>query len=59
MERVTTKLITYCFLDHWNKPAFVRAHRTVLGNRYKPDLPPALYGPVPVIEHDVWIGQDA
>ena len=57
MERVTQSSFTYCHFPHWHKPQFLRAHQELLGDAYRPDMPPIGTGPLPVLEHDVWIGQ--
>ena len=57
MERVTQSSITYCHFPHWHKPQFFRAHQELLGGAYQPDAPGIGTGPLPVLEHDVWIGQ--
>jgi acetyltransferase-like isoleucine patch superfamily enzyme len=56
IEHVTTSSIAYGFGPDWNKPHFVSAHARLLGNRYEPDMPGGLFGPEPVLEHDVWLG---
>ena len=56
IERVTSSSFTYCFRPNWNKPQFLRVHDTLLGRTYQPDLP-AGETILPVVEHDVWIGQ--
>jgi acetyltransferase-like isoleucine patch superfamily enzyme len=58
IERVTSSSITYCFLPHWNKPQFLRAHRMLMGSKHLPDFD-KLEKAAPIIEHDVWIGQNA
>ncbi len=57
MERVTSSSFTYCFRENWNKPQFLRAHRTLFSGTYTPGQvkQPA----IPVLKHDVWIGQNA
>jgi acetyltransferase-like isoleucine patch superfamily enzyme len=57
LEQVTTSSIGYCFSPSWNKPHFVSAHQRLFGDRYSSDMPSGLFGPEPVIENDVWIGQ--
>jgi virginiamycin A acetyltransferase len=54
IERVTTSSFTYAF----GYRHFAAAHRELLDSRYAPDIPPNLALPAPIIEHDVWIGQD-
>jgi acetyltransferase-like isoleucine patch superfamily enzyme len=57
IERVTSSSITYCFGSEWNKPQFIRAHRTLMGERYQPDFDGIVAQHLPILEHDVWIGQ--
>jgi acetyltransferase-like isoleucine patch superfamily enzyme len=56
-ERITSSSITYCFTDRYYKPQFRRAHRVLMQGRHKPEPPANAFRPVPVIQHDVWIGQ--
>ncbi len=57
VEWVTTSNITYCFEPDWNKPHFLAAHERLLGNRFHPQRPPRMLDPIPILEHDVWIGR--
>jgi acetyltransferase-like isoleucine patch superfamily enzyme len=57
IEEVTSSSFTYCYFPHFKKAQFVRAHEQLLGNAYPPKLPGITTGPLPQLEHDVWIGQ--
>lgn len=57
IEQVTTSSFTYCYLPHYNKPQFLRAHEQLLDNAYPAKRPAVQTGPLPKLEHDVWIGQ--
>ena len=57
MERVTSSSFTYCRFPHWHKPQFLRGHRELLADAYPPEMPEIGTGPLPILEHDVWIGQ--
>jgi virginiamycin A acetyltransferase len=58
VEWVTQSSITYDFfpLDGYNM--FVAAHRDLMRNAYLPEIPPQLMLADPVVQHDVWIGQN-
>jgi virginiamycin A acetyltransferase len=56
IERVTSSSITYCFVENWNKPQFLRAQTQLMSMRYEPDYPQQR--PCPTLQHDVWIGQN-
>lgn len=58
VEQVTSSSFTYCYFPHYNKPQFLRGHEQLLGNAYPPKLPAIKTGPLPKLEHDVWIGQN-
>ena len=58
IERVTSSSITYCFKNDWNKPQFLRAHRTLMQGKYTPDFEGIGGEAPPQIGHDVWIGQN-
>jgi len=57
LEEVTSSAFTYCYFPHYKKAQFVRAHEQLLGNAYPPKMPPIATGRLPLLEHDVWIGQ--
>lgn len=57
-ERVTSSSFTYAFRPEWNKPQFIRAQNTLLGGIQSPDFPTDQQSDIPVLENDVWIGQD-
>ncbi len=57
IEEVTSSSFTYCYFPHYKKAQFLRGHELLLGNAFPPKLPPLGTGPLPVLEHDVWIGQ--
>jgi acetyltransferase-like isoleucine patch superfamily enzyme len=56
-EEATSSSFTYCYFPHFKKAQFVRAHEQLLGNAFPPKLPAIQTGPLPRLEHDVWIGQ--
>ena len=57
IEEVTSSAFTYCYFPHFNKPQFLRGHEQLLDNAYPPKLPNLKTGPLPTLQHDVWIGQ--
>ena len=57
MEEVTSSSFTYCYFPHFKKAQFARAHEQLLGNAYPPKMPAIATGPLPQLEHDVWVGQ--
>jgi acetyltransferase-like isoleucine patch superfamily enzyme len=59
IERVTSSAITYNFAPVLtSKPQFIRGHRQLMGNTYQPDGDGVAWKRQPILEHDVWIGQD-
>jgi acetyltransferase-like isoleucine patch superfamily enzyme len=57
-EWVTSSSITYDFFRSDGYRSFTAAHEDLLGSAYQPTIPDDVEGPFPVIEHDVWIGQN-
>ena len=57
IEEVTSSSFTYAYFPHFKKAQFARAHERLLNNAYPPKMPGIATGPLPVLEHDVWIGQ--
>lgn len=58
IEQVTSSAFTYCYFPNWHKPQFLRAQEQLLGNAYPPKLPASRAQRMPVLENDVWIGQN-
>jgi acetyltransferase-like isoleucine patch superfamily enzyme len=58
IERVTSSSITYDFNRPDGYRSFDAAHTDLLDNTYKPNIPARLEEPYPIVEHDVWIGQN-
>jgi len=57
VEEVTSSSFTYAYFPHFKKAQFARAHEQLLDNAYPPKMPASATGPLPVLEHDVWVGQ--
>ena len=58
IEWVTTSSVTYDFEERTGYRSFVDAQADFNDNRIEPKRPGNLLIDLPVVEHDVWIGQD-